>query len=193
MLANERQQQIKELINQRKNLKVSELSEIFHVSDMTIHRDIKPLVEEGIVEKTFGGISLIEKATRQVNNNECVVCSRRIQDRLSYRLILTNNRVESACCTHCGMIRHKLLEKEVMEALSCDFFTHTTISARNAWFVIDSTIDLSCCQPQAIPFNQREHAEGFVRGFGGKLFSFSEAMDKMTGQISQTKACCQHD
>jgi DeoR family transcriptional regulator, copper-sensing transcriptional repressor len=192
MLANERQQKIKELIYQRNNLKISELSEIFRVSDMTIHRDIKALVEDGIVEKTFGGISLIEKETRQ-NTNECVVCSRSIQDRLSYRLILTNNRVESACCTHCGMIRHKLQEEYVMEALSCDFFTHTTISARSAWFVMDANVDLSCCQPQAIPFKQREHAEGFVRGFGGQVLSFSEAMKKMTERISQTKSCGHHE
>jgi DeoR family transcriptional regulator, copper-sensing transcriptional repressor len=193
MFANERQQQIKDLIYQRKTLKISELSEIFKVSDMTIHRDIKALVEEGIVDKTFGGISLIEQVSRQVSTNDCVVCYRSIQDRFSYRLILTNNRVESTCCTHCGMIRHKLLENEVIEALTSDFFTHTTISAKNAWFVMDSTVDFNCCQPHAIPFNHKNHAEGFVRGFGGEVLSFTEAMIKMTGQISQTGDCCQHN
>lgn len=192
MLANERQQQIKDLIFKRKNLKISELSEIFEVSDMTIHRDIKTLVEEGIAEKTFGGISLIEQVAKPVNTNECVVCNRSIQDRLSYRLIFTDNRVESTCCTHCGMIRHKMLENEVIEALCCDFFTHTTLSARSAWFVMDSTVDLNCCLPQALSFNQRDHAEGFVRGFGGIVVSFTEAMIKVTGQMEKSQSCCQN-
>jgi DeoR family transcriptional regulator, copper-sensing transcriptional repressor len=121
LFANERKQLIKELIFERKNLKISELSEIFHVSDMTIHRDVKALVEEGVVEKTFGGISLVEQVTRPVKTNECGVCFRNIQERFAYQLVLTNNREESTCCSHCGLIRHKLLDNEVIEALTCIF------------------------------------------------------------------------
>jgi len=101
MLANERQQLIRELINSQKNLRISDLSGILGVSDMTVHRDIKVLVEEGIVEKTFGGIRLIDLQVQKPNVNECVVCSRTIDHRLYCQLILTNNRVETACCPHC--------------------------------------------------------------------------------------------
>ena len=45
MLANERQQLIRELINSQKNLRISDLSGILGVSDMTVHRDIKVLVQ----------------------------------------------------------------------------------------------------------------------------------------------------
>ena len=96
---------------------------------MTVHRDIKVLVEEGIVEKTFGGIRLIDSQVQKPNVNECVVCSRTIDHRLYCQLILTNNRVEIACCPHCGIIRHQMLGNEVVEILCCDFFTNITISA----------------------------------------------------------------
>ena len=86
-----------------------------------------------------------------------------------------------------------MLGDEVLEILCCDFFVNTTISAMNAWFVMDTTVDLSCCQPQVLPFNQREHAEGFVRGFGGIVVTYTEAMEKVTGQMEKGKGCCHHE
>ncbi|GAX89675.1 DeoR family transcriptional regulator [Effusibacillus lacus] len=107
MLPAERQIRIKELIQVRRNLKISELSELLGVSEMTIHRDIKPLIEEGIVIKTFGGITLVRETPGTVSDNDdCVFCNRKIDTRLGYRLILPNNKVETTCCAHCGLLRH---------------------------------------------------------------------------------------
>ncbi|MEQ2526679.1 DeoR/GlpR transcriptional regulator [Robertmurraya yapensis] len=192
MLASERQKKIKELVTIRHSLKISELSEMFQVSEMTIHRDIKPMVESGIIEKSFGGISLVSRETKGQNSNECVLCHRSLNQRLAFRLILTENRVETACCSHCGILRHQMLGDEVLETLCSDFFTDTTISATTASFVMDATIDLGCCQPQVIPFKHREHAEGFVKGFSGTVVSYTEAMGKVTGQMGKSKGCCHH-
>ncbi|MFJ5623367.1 DeoR family transcriptional regulator [Peribacillus loiseleuriae] len=190
MLANERQKQIKELVLSRKTLKISELSKKFKVSDMTIHRDIKAMVESGFIVKTFGGISLANQDTNVSNGNECVVCHKSINLRFSCRLILTKNRVETVCCMHCGFIRNQMLGNEVLEILCYDFFTNTTISAMNANFVMDTTLDLGCCQPQFLPFNQGEHAQGFVRGFSGNVVTFTEAMEKVARQREKSKGCC---
>ena len=86
-----------------------------------------------------------------------------------------------------------MLGDEVIETLCCDFFTNTTISAKNAWFVMDTTVDLSCCRPQVLPLDRREHAEGFVRGFGGTVVTYMKAMDKVIGQMENSKGCCQHE
>lgn len=193
LLACERQKQIKELIVNRKTLKISELSEMFNVSEMTIHRDIKTMIDSGFIEKVFGGIRLVNQDNHVSNENECVVCHRSINHRLSCRLLLTKDRVETTCCTHCGFIRSQMLGDEVLETLCYDFFANTTISARGAWFVMDTTVDLSCCQPQVLPFNQREHAEGFVRGFGGIVVTYAEAMETVTRQVEKNKGCCQHE
>jgi DeoR family transcriptional regulator, copper-sensing transcriptional repressor len=193
LFACERQRQIKELIVKRKTIKISELSEIFAVSEMTIHRDIKTMVDSGLIEKIFGGIRLVNQDDYVSNENECIVCHRSINHRWSCRLILTKNRIETACCPHCAFLQSKMLRDEVIEILCCDFFTNTTMSAKNAWFVMDTTVDLSCCQPQVLPFYQREHAEGFVRGFGGTALTYMEAMDKVIGQMDKSKGCCQHE
>src|SRR5699024_7115015 len=89
LFQNERQKKIMELIQGRKSLKTAELSELFGVSEMTIYRDIKVLIEQGLVIKTFGGITLMEPNEPSLRDPQaCVVCYRNINDRLSYRLIL---------------------------------------------------------------------------------------------------------
>ncbi len=80
-----------------------------------------------------------------------------------------------------------MLGDEVIETLCCDFFANTTISAKMLgllWIQLST----SCCRPQVLPFNQREHAEGFVRGFGGIVVTYTEAMEKSLDKWKKAKA-----
>src|SRR5699024_3868545 len=146
MLPIERQTRIKELVTEKQTIKISDLSKEFNVSEMTIHRDLKPLLEEGMIKKTFGGITLDHNQTNESSGN-CVYCNRNIHKRMAYRLILPNNRIEMACCAHCGLLRHRQLGGDV-QAICHDFFKQTTISAPLSWYVMDTSIDIGCCQPQ---------------------------------------------
>src|SRR5699024_9665044 len=94
----------------------------------------------------------------------------------AYRLILQDNNIEMACCAHCGLIRHQQLADQVVQAICHDFLKSTTISVANASYVMDTSIDIGCCQPQVLTFEQKDHAEKFVRGFGGNVYCFKEAM-----------------
>jgi len=60
MLVSTRRDKIKEIILKKKAVKVSELCEMFNVSDETIRRDLEELERQGIVEKNYGGAILIE-------------------------------------------------------------------------------------------------------------------------------------
>ena len=187
MLPIERQQRIRELILDNQNMKISELSKLLSVTEMTIHRDLKPLIEDGIIIKTFGGISLVNKAQIQKENEACIYCNSPIHQKMSYRLILVNNKIEMACCAHCGLLRQRQLGNEVAQAISYDFLRQTTISAPLAWYVMDTSIDIGCCQPQVLMFEWEEHANKFVKGFGGNLYPFKEAIEvvfeKMNGNV----------
>ena len=55
MLAGQRQTLIVEEIRKRGAVRVSELTELFEVSDMTIRRDLDVLAASGLVEKVHGG------------------------------------------------------------------------------------------------------------------------------------------
>lgn len=177
MLPIERLARIKEIVLERKNVKISELSEELNVSEMTIHRDIKQLVDEGFVIKTFGGVSLAQSTYDfKKNLNVCTFCQRPVNDRFAYQLILTNNRMERTCCAHCGLLRQIQLDGQVIQAMTYDFFKGTTVGAQMAYFVIDPSIQVTCCQPQILTFDSKEYAEKFVKGFGGKVLDYKEAM-----------------
>lgn len=188
MLPVERLHRIKKLIQAKKNVKISELSKELGVSEMTIHRDLRPLVEEGTVVKTFGGVSLPD-TTSFPSKDICIYCSRDIQEKLAYRLILPNNIIEIACCAHCGLLRHKQVNDKVVQAICYDFFRQTTISAQLAFFVMDTTVDLGCCQPQVLTFEWQEHAEKFVKGFGGSVYSMEDAMEVVFNKMKGISCC----
>lgn len=183
MLPIERLNKIKTILNERQNIKISELSNLLNVSEMTIHRDLKPLVEEGHVLKTFGGVSLNQTNTQKTYRNKCVYCSRDIHQKLAYRIILENGETESACCAHCGLLRHHQLKEDVIQSICYDFLRQTTISAPLATFVLDTTIDMGCCQPQVLTFEWKEHAHKFVKGFGGTVYRFNEAIEMILDKM----------
>lgn len=190
MLPIERQDRIRELIQQEQNIKISDLSKELHVSEMTIHRDLKPLLEEGLIIKTFGGISLAHESSPIPQHDICIYCSRSIHEKMAYRLILPNNKVEVACCCHCGLLRHRQLQDDVIQAICYDFFRQTTISAQRTHFVMDTSVDIGCCQPQVLSFEWADHARRFVKGFGGHVYTFQEAMDAVFNQMEGT---CHHN
>lgn len=191
MLRPDRQKKIKEWILSEKSLKIGELSERLGVSEMTIHRDLKPLIEEGLIVKTFGGIMLVESTRDQVmEQGDCSYCAKRVDERLAYRLILPHNRVETTCCAHCGLLRHHQLKDEVQQAICQDFLLKTTLSAPRAWFVMETSLEVGCCQPQVLTFAQRNHAERFIKGFEGKVYSFDEAVREVSQKMNGTS--CNH-
>lgn len=177
LLPIERQKRILELIQDKQSMKISELSNILSVSEMTIHRDLKPLIKQKNIIKTFGGITLVHTQETKEPNKSCILCGREVHERMAYRLISPDNKVEIACCAHCGLLRHKQLGDLVIQTICYDFFRQTTINATLGWYVMDTTIDIGCCQPQVLTFEWKEHANKFVEGFGGNVYSFNKAME----------------
>jgi DeoR/GlpR family transcriptional regulator of sugar metabolism len=194
MLPIERQKEIKKMIQTKKVLRISELSERFDVSEMTIYRDIKPLVEKGLISKTPGGISIANKSHHTSSEQyDCVYCHRPNHPKMVYRLILANDKIETACCGHCGLLRHRQLGEEVSHAICHDFFMNTTISAALAWYIMDTTLNIACCQPQVLTFENKEHADKFVKGFGGSVYGFQDAMEMVHHKMEGHSGCCNNN
>ena len=61
MLLAERHQKIVDLVNLRSSIRVSELSDIFSVTDETIRRDLEKLEKENKLRRSHGGAVSIEK------------------------------------------------------------------------------------------------------------------------------------
>ncbi|TCP19753.1 DeoR-like protein with HTH domain [Scopulibacillus darangshiensis] len=189
MLPIERRKKIKEWITEQQHMKISDLSGRLKVSEMTIHRDIQALVEEGFIVKTFGGVSLSPNAVKkdETDSNRCVVCQRPINDRLSYRLIKSGGEIETACCAHCGLLRHHQLGDTVIQGLCYDFLMHTTISVFSAMYVIEPELPVNCCHPQILAFGNVEYAKKFVKGFGGECHDFQTVIEVVSQHMCAKK------
>lgn len=61
MFSIERQEKIFEYINEKKEAKVSELSQIFNISNVTIRHDINTLAQKRLIIKTHGGALSLER------------------------------------------------------------------------------------------------------------------------------------
>jgi len=66
----------------------------------------------------------------------------------------------------------------------------TTISALLATFVMGTSVDLGCCQPQVLPFEYKEHANKFIHGFGGTVHTFQDAIDVLHHKMAGTIHSC---
>ena len=64
MINNQRQREIIEIISEKGNVTVDELSERFNVSKMTIRRDLEKLQDENYLQRTHGG-ALVNKVLLQ--------------------------------------------------------------------------------------------------------------------------------
>ncbi|MEG7378966.1 rhamnose catabolism operon transcriptional regulator RhaR [Bacillus subtilis] len=70
MLVAERQQKIVEIVNMRSSIRVSELSDIFSVTEETIRRDLEKLEKEHKLSRSHGGAVSIEQQESEVHFSE---------------------------------------------------------------------------------------------------------------------------
>jgi len=63
MLGIERRSEIIRLLEEKKAVKVSDLSQLFNVSETTIRRDLGKLAQQGLLRKTYGG-AITEEGSR---------------------------------------------------------------------------------------------------------------------------------
>lgn len=187
MLPIERKQQILTWLEKEETLRISDVSKRLGVSEMTVYRDIKPLIEESKVEKTANGITL--KARTEVPPNVCAYCLKSVNSRLSVQLIKQNQQIEHTCCAHCGLLRYRDIGHEVSQIICKDFLKDTTISAKVATYLINANLNLNCCQPQVMTFDSATHAKQFQAGFGGELYSFEKAINVIV-QKMEGSSCC---
>jgi DNA-binding Lrp family transcriptional regulator len=185
-----RKEKILEILKEKKEITVKELSNIFNVSEMTIYREIKELEKEGSIKRKHGSILLnTSKEKEVIKVPNCPICDKPITRAHPYKITVENEVIET-CCEHCGLMMHKRLEDRKVAALTYDFITENPISALNAYYVVGSSA-IPCCSPSVIPFASKEDAEKFKKGFGGKVMTFIEAYNEVVNNMQiNMKSCC---
>ncbi len=168
-----RQRHIIELLGARQSLSIRELAAELGVSAMTVHRDLNVLAGGGQLLKTRGGAALPPRATGSEGvSGSCAMCNRPVPERTAVILRSQERGRLAACCPHCGLA---LLEDDASPGLMLvtDFLYHQMVSANEASYLVGSEVT-SCCTPGILAFVNREDAERFRQGFGGKLMGVAE-------------------
>ncbi len=187
-----RKEKIIEILRERKEISVKELSKIFNVSEMTIYRDVRELEKEGEIRRKHGAVLLNEKEiSESLVVETCPICDKPITRAYPYRITVEYHKVIESCCEHCGFLLHSKYEDKKVSAITYDFITENPISALNAWYVVGSSA-VPCCSPSAIPFASKEDAEKFQKGFGGEVMNFIDAYNAIVNNMNiSIKSCCQ--
>lgn len=187
----ERKAEILKILKEKKEATVKELSYIFGVSAMTIYRDIRELERAGEIKRKHGSIVLNTLENKEsVAIKSCPVCEKPITRSHPYKIIVEGNKVVEACCDHCGLMLHQKYADKNVSAFTYDFITEKPINALDAYYVVGSTA-IPCCSPSVIPFVNKEEAEKFSKGFGGKVLNFLEAYNEVIVRMNiNLKDCC---
>lgn len=191
MLPIERRKQLLNWLQEEEALSIAEISKRLNVSEMTVYRDIKPILEDKKIYKTSRGISLV--STVNVSSSTCTYCLKGLNHRHPVQIITNDLNVEQLCCPHCGLLRYNDIEKDVSQMICHDFLQNTTISAKLAYFLMDTDFNLNCCQPQVLTFDSLNYAKQFKKGFGGIILQFDQAMEELLKRMNGHKGCgCHH-
>ncbi len=171
----ERRKKILELLREGEKTP-KELASYFGVSLMTIYRDIKELEREGLIEKEHGILRLKEK--KEVVPKDCIVCHKEIDGRFNVIFFLKDGKKVQTCCPHCGLMAFKTQGDNIEAVLMKDFISCNPINANACWYVVGASIS-PCCAPSAFAFVDKEVAEKFAKGFGGKVLPLKEAIEEI--------------
>jgi hypothetical protein len=173
----DRQQQIHEWLQSQRTISIEEIQERFGVSAPTAYRDARALIENSLALKTNRGVKLppsIETPVRQ--DNKCSFCGGEINPRTMFIFQMQDGSQRSACCPHCGMMA--LGQSGVTAALASDFLYGRMVNARQASFLLESSVSL-CCEPSVLCFASEDEAQHFQQGFGGKIYTLEQAAQRV--------------
>ena len=173
MLPVDRRQQILALLEEQGSLTISALSAVFQVSEMTIHRDLDLLAEEGLLRKVRGGA--VPMVLETAVTDQCLVCHKQTRRQTQVILHLTHERQRRACCPHCGFMYLVHSGPDVVSVLVTGFLYGRTLEATTAHYLVHPDITI-CCTPTILAFERSEDAYRFQTGFGGELLNFASTI-----------------
>jgi len=108
--------------------------------------------------------------------DKCHLCGMKIEgnENTAYEIQYKDGKTATLCCPHCGLWVHASDKDSIKEARARDFISGEWMDPSKMYFVFKSKA-IPACAPSWIAFGKKSEAESFVKGFGGKVYSFSEA------------------
>ena len=200
MKTTRRRNELLDLINTRGVISLKEITELFDVTKMTIHRDLVFLESRGLIKRIFGGAVSVDTtgvtadapppppaSGRTIHPvqpmDTCLVCRRPVSQHLLYGISLSSGEQYFACCPHCGLSAHQRYKGTITSAMTADFISGRPHPAHRSFFLMGS-VAAPCCNPSILTFENEEQARNFQHGFGGRIGSLKDAFDFLEEEMT---------
>lgn len=107
----------------------------------------------------------------------CILCGMDVSKypHSRYWVKTTGSEEYVTCGAQCGLSLHLQLKEKFKSAQATDLLSNRPLDARKAFFVYKSTV-ITDMSPGFIVFAVRKNAENFVKGFGGQVVTYEEAL-----------------
>jgi nitrous oxide reductase accessory protein NosL len=114
---------------------------------------------------------------------KCPLCGMSISGNENTAFVITmkTGEKETYCCAHCGLWMMATDKDKVQSAQTRDFISGEWIDADKAVYLFKSKA-VPACSPSWIAFGSKKQAEMFKKGFGGKIYSYADALKERAKQ-----------
>ncbi len=169
-----RQREILTLLDRESGVSAGDLAQRFQVSRMTIHRDLRSLLKQGLLLRIQGG-AVTKGLVRAATKNHCSACRRRLLPHQCCEILRADGSLDVACCTACGL-RQFSVQPAAEQFLVGDQVSGRMLPAEDAYFLVNSLAS-PCCQPSFLSFASESEVALFQAGFGGSIARLDEALE----------------
>lgn len=211
MKSTQRRKDLLAMIQTKGGMSLKEITDLFPVSKMTIHRDLDILEQRGLIRRIFGGAVPMEEtkaeppvppapaplAVRFIqpaqSMDACLVCRRPVIQHLLYTITMKTGEQCFACCPHCGLSAHLRHRDNISSAMTADFISGRPHPAHRSFYLMGS-VAAPCCTPSILTFEAEDQARRFQTGFGGTIGSLQDALEYLEDEMSMNggKKNCPH-
>jgi len=123
----------------------------------------------------LGQVSPVFSAERE----GCLLCGMYLSDysHVKYTIVDTEGKTYVTCGVQCGLILTLNLKGKFKSATLTDLFSHKSVASEKGWYVFKSSV-ITDMAPGLIGFADKSQAENFIKGFGGELLTYQQALEK---------------
>ena len=128
-----------------------------------------------VVSIVLGSTSLVFSEKR----DGCLLCGMYLDEytHVKYTITETTGKTYVTCGVQCGLILTLNLKEKFKSATMTDLLSHKIIPSEDGWYVFKSSV-ITDMSPGLIGFADKSRAEQFIKGFGGELITYQQALEK---------------
>ena len=132
----------------------------------------------GLLLFVFFGISFVISGPSVLADERCIVCGMDLSQypHTRYRIRTDDGKEYVTCGVQCGLILHLRFEDKWKSATATDLLSNQPFDVKKGFYVYKSSV-ITDMAPGFIAFSTKSNAEKFVKGFGGQVVTYDEALN----------------